>query len=126
MTEIWFDTVYNEEVYSVEVRVMVVLGTPWSEVTPDYRVLLNRILQSVGHSLESVRIIDQNPLDISAWPEKPARVIAFVPPPKGVAVYEPVSVGQTSILFSEPFEILAGDNTSKRKLWDALKGLFSA
>lgn len=57
---------------------------------------------------------------------KASFLIAFVPPAKGIPVYEAVEADSCKMLFSDPLEKLAGDDTSKRKLWNGLKAMFSA
>ncbi len=119
-----FGSTYLEEVYAVPALVTIVLGIPWSQIKEEHTLLLSKILQSVQLSLESVRIVYQPQLDISRWSEKPSKLIAFLPPPKGLATYEVIQTGDTSIIFSDTLEILNADDAVKRKLWNALKSHF--
>ncbi len=119
-----FKTIYSEEVYSIPSPVTVVFGVPWKDVKEDDKQLLSKILQAVRLSLDAVRFIHQPHLDLSAWTEKPRRMIAFVPPPKGLSAYEVIQTGETSVIFSDPLEILNTDDAAKRKLWNTLKTLF--
>jgi hypothetical protein len=121
-----FSVIYPEETYQVPLPVTVLIDTPWSELPEELQVLLNKILQAVGQSMASVRILQQATADVSTLVEKPQRVIAFVPPAKGVPLYETVEAGGCKMLFSDPLEKLAGDDASKRKLWNGLKSMFSA
>lgn len=121
-----FRNTYIEEVYWAPLMTTVVIPCSWNEVKEEQRQLLSRILQAVNLSLESVRIMYQQSLDLSSWSEKPKRLIAFVTPPKGLSLYETVQVGKTSMIFSDPLDILNTDDTAKRKLWSALKTLFPA
>ena len=121
-----FATIYAEEVYSIASPVTIVISVPWSQITEDHRQLLQKILQAVRHSLDSVRIIHQNKFDASAWNEKPSKVVAFIEPPKGLTAYEVIQTGETDVVFSDPLAQLISDDTSKRKLWGALKSLFQA
>lgn len=119
-------TIYQEEVYTVPAPVTVVLDKPWSAVEADQSQLLGKILQAVRLSPEAVRIIQQASFDLSVFEEKPKRMIAFMKPPKGLALYEVIVTGETSVVFSEDLEILIRDDAAKRKLWNTLKTLFSA
>ena len=119
-----FKTIYSEEVYSVPTPVTVVLGAPWKEMKEGDQQLLSKILQAVRLSLDAVRFIYQPHFDLSAWSEKPQRMIAFVPPPKGLSAYEVIQTGETSVIFSDPLEFLNTDDAAKRKLWNTLKTLF--
>ena len=119
-----FKTIHPEEVYSVPPPVTIVIGVPWSELKQGHRELLSKILLAVKHSIDSVRIVHQSMLDLSAWVEKPTHLIAFLSPPKGLAPYEVIQADETSLVISDPFEILIEDEAAKRKLWVALKALF--
>lgn len=121
-----FKTIYQEEVYSVPVPVTVVLSKPWQDMGPDQRQLLAKILQAIRLSPEAVRIIQQASFDLSGFEEKPKRMIAFIAPPKGLSLYEVITTGQTSVVFSDDLEFLNRDDAAKRKLWNTLKAFFSA
>jgi DNA polymerase III psi subunit len=121
-----FKTIYQEEVYSVQVPVTVVLNKAWKDVPTDQRLLLAKILQAVKLSTEAVRIIQQTSFDLSGFVEKPKRMIAFMTPPKGLSPYEVIVTGETSVVFSDGLEMLNQDDAAKRKLWNTLKSFFSA
>ena len=120
------ENIFLEEIYQVPSKITVIISQPWSNLKEDQRLLLSKILQSVKLSLESVRIIHQSTFDMTILGEKPSRTVAFITPPKGLALYEVIQTGETSMIFSDPFETLITDDASKRKLWSALKTLFSA
>ncbi len=119
-----FDTTYLEDIYQVPCRTFIIVASPWSELEEEQRSLLSKILQAVRLSLESVRIIYQSNFDLASFEEKPERMIAFVTPPKGLASYEVIQTGETSVIFSDPLEFLNTDDAAKRKLWNTLKTLF--
>jgi DNA polymerase III psi subunit len=121
-----FKTTYTEEVYSIPPPPTVVLGSPWNELKQEQQILLSKILQSVKLSLDAVRIVHQTTLDLSCWNEKPHRLLAFVAPPKGVSLYEIIQTGETAVIFADPLEVLHADDGSKRKLWNALKSLYTS
>src|SRR5215218_3189836 len=83
-----FKSTFNEEVYDIAVPLTVVIGVPWASLKDEQVDLLSKILVAVGKALGGVRIIHQDPFDMSAWSEKPGRAIAFVAPPRGLARYE--------------------------------------
>lgn len=121
-----YQTIYPEETYVVPVPVTVVIDLPWPQLSDELRLLLNNILKAVGQSTASVRILQQATADVSTLIEKPPFLIAFLPPAKGIPVYEAVEVDGCKMLFSAPLEKLAGDEVSKRQLWNGLKAMFSA
>lgn len=115
---------YQEEVYRIESPVLVILDTRWADVTVEARELLSKILSAVNCSLDSVRIVYQETLDLSSLPDVPLKVIAFVKAPKGVAVNEKISTPKTDMVVSEALSVLLADEAAKRKFWAALKTLF--
>lgn len=121
-----FSTIYPEETYLVPAPVTVVIDARWSQLPEEQRLLLNKILQSVGQSTASVRILQQATADVSTLIEKPRFLIAFLSPARGIPLYEAVEADGCKMMFSDPLEKLAGDDTSKRKLWNGLKAMFSA
>ncbi len=126
MTDPALINIYFEEIYQVLPKTTIMISTPWSEVKDDQRLLLSNILLAVKLSLDSVRIIHQSQFDLMSLEEKPSRMIAFLAPPKGLALYEVIHTGETSVVFSEPLENLNLDDGAKRKLWSSLKALFPA
>ncbi|HRI78276.1 MAG TPA: hypothetical protein PLR06_01970 [Cyclobacteriaceae bacterium] len=119
-----FTAIYPEEVYTIPIPVIVITGDPWTKLTDEHKQLLNKILLSVRQSLTSVRIIHQSEFDVSVLPEKPARIVAFINPPKGLTTYEVIQTGETSVVFAGPLPQLITDEPARRKLWGALKTHF--
>lgn len=124
MTDTEFKIIYPEETYVVPPRVTVILDVPWSSLSSGDTVLLAKILGAVRLSLEAVRIVHQPALDLASWKEKPARILAFVKPPAGIAKYEVIQTDKTAMIISDSLAVLGGDEASKRKLWNALSALF--
>ena len=126
MTDAGFENIYFEEIYQIPSKTTIIISNPWSEVKVEQRSLLFNILLAFKLSLDSVRIIHQSQFDLMSLKEKPSRMIAFVAPPKGLALYEVIHTGETSVVFSDPLENLNSDDVAKRKLWNSLKALFPA
>ena len=124
MTTEQFNSIYCEEVYSVKPPVTIVLGKSWQDQKQEERQLLSKILQAVRLSIDRVRVLHQTKLDLSEWSAKPSQVIAFVPPPKGVGLYEVIQTESSSIIFSDPPNDLMNNEAAKKKLWLALQALF--
>ena len=116
--------IYTEEVYLIPPPVSVVIGEPWGQLPDEQRQLLNKILQAVRQSLESVKIIYQPEYNAMEWNERPVRIVSFTKPPKGLTLYEVIQTGETAVVFSDPLSQLITDDVAKRKLWSALKSLF--
>lgn len=119
-----FHTTYTEEVYAISEPVTVIIDTPWETVSSECRELLSKILGAVRCSPEMVRIVYQPKLDLTAWQAPPQRLIVFVQPPAGIALYELIQSPKSDMVISEPLSALLTNDASKRKLWEALKTLF--
>ena len=116
--------IYTEELYRISTPLTVVISVPWSQLPENQRQLLSKILQAIQLGIESVRVVHQLTFDLNELPGKPKHIIGFLPPPKGISAYELYRTDQTTIVFADSLDHLLEDQTSKRKLWDALKQLF--
>jgi len=116
--------IYQEEVYRVKLTTIILLPCPWADVTEAQRQPLEKILLGLGLSLEAVRIVHQTAIDLSAFAEKPERMIIFHTPPKPLALYEVHAIGETQVVFAGGLDIFNQDEVTKRKFWNALKTLF--
>ena len=126
MTDSLFTSTFTEEVYSFRHPLTVVLDKPWREQPEPNREALIKLLAAVGHRPESVRMVHQDTLDLSAWREMPAKLVAFVTPPSGVALNEKISTPTTEMVVTEPLDVLLSDEGVKRKFWAAFRSLFPA
>ncbi|MDZ4715740.1 MAG: hypothetical protein SH819_09750 [Cytophagales bacterium] len=126
MNEAIFGALFQEEIYSIPVSPVVVLDTPWSDVAAEDKTLLFKILGATKLSPDAFRIVHQPSFDLSQWNEKPSRLLAFVNPPPGMALYERIEAPGTTLIISEPLAVLAASEPNKRKLWKALQELFPA
>ena len=126
MNTLAFETIFQEAVYQVDPPLTIIIDCPWSELNEDQRLLLNKILKAIGRALEGVNIVQQSTFNLAVFPQKPSHVIAFMTPPKGLAPYEAIVSGGTSVVFSDALAILNKDDDAKRKLWNTLKTLFSS
>ena len=87
-----YQTIYPEETYVVPVPVAVVIDLPWPQLSDELRLLLNNILKSCWsvHSIRpGIAASHRRCIDID---RKPRFLIAFLPPAKGIPVYEAVEV----------------------------------
>ena len=126
MTSSLFSTTYTEEVYSFRPSLVVILDKPWDAQPEANREALVKLLAAVGHRPDSVRMVCQETLDLSAWAEMPSRLVAFVTPPAGVVLHEKISTPTTEMVITEPLDVLLTDEGVKRKFWGAFKSLFPA
>jgi len=114
---------YNEELYLIREKTMVILSKTWSEVSEGEKEQLQKILQALKLSIASVQIIHQPRLDLNELHPQPARMIYFGDPVPGLSLYECIKA-QGTIVLAPHLSLLIGDATGKQKLWVALKQLF--
>lgn len=117
---------YPEEIYAFTPSFVVVLDKPWDAQPEANREALIKLLGAVGHRPDSVRMVCQEKLDLSAWAEMPSRLVAFVTPPPGIVLNEKISTPTTDMVITEPLGVLLTDEGVKRKFWTAFKSLFPA
>ncbi|MFM8912785.1 MAG: hypothetical protein ACKOE6_07720 [Flammeovirgaceae bacterium] len=118
------EATYSETLYRITPRVTVVIGTAWPTLGEAEKTLLTKILSAVKLSLDSVTIRYQQKLDLSAWAEKPAKVLCFTAA-DGLPKNELLPAGQSAVVVSLPLAELVADDDAKKKLWSALKQMFA-
>ena len=120
-----FDTLYPEGLFVISPAPTIILDQPWDEITVAEKTLLGKILSAIRQSLDAVTIKYQDSLDLSAWTEKPSRVIYFGKPVKGIPLYETVEANGVAITASENLKALSTNEEARKKLWQALKKQFA-
>src|SRR5689334_4792261 len=118
-------SVFTEELYRIDKKTFVVTTEPWDAVAESEKLLLQKILQAVGLSLEAVVITHQPALDVSVIQSRAARIIYFGAAVSGVNPFEPTTIDGVPAIVSLPLNQLQTDAASKQKLWTGLKGLFN-
>lgn len=117
--------IYTEELYRLRTAPTVIISKPWDAVTSAELELLNKILSALRLSLNQIKIRHQPTLDLGSWAEKPTHVLFFGPLPAGITYYELIQVKEVSLVASEDLHTLLGNEAARKKLWAALKQLFS-
>jgi hypothetical protein len=117
--------IYTEELYSIQPLPTVVITKPWPEVKDDEKEQLIKILSALKLPIERVTIKFQPAFDLSGWKEKPDKLIYFGSLPAGIAYYEVIDVNGVSLVASESLEALLADEPARKRLWGALRQLFS-
>ena len=119
-----FEYLYQEELYVVRSRTLVLINKEWNEFTEEQRILLSKILASVKLSLSSVQVLKRGDLSVSDLMSlNPQRVISF-----GVQIspiqklYEFVPLDGIPIIVSDALDQL--DDLKKKNLWVALRQMF--
>jgi len=119
------NTIFTEELYLIKPAPTIILTKPWMQITVAERDQLSKILTALKLSLERVTIIYQPKLDLAALVVKPEQVIYFGPLPAGLTHYERIEADNIALVASEELEQLLTNDPARKKLWLALKQLFS-
>src|SRR5437016_9483864 len=93
-----FDSIYPEELFQISSPPAIIIDQPWETIIASERILLEKILAAIRHSLYSINVRYQATLDLSALIEKPKQVIYFGKPVKGIPLYEPVEANGVMIV----------------------------
>ena len=125
MDSILFESIYQEQLFSVAMPPTIIVNQPWEKITNEERTLLSKILGALRLSLESVSVKHQTTLNLSHWIQKPKHLIYFGDPVKGIQQYEVIDANGVSIVTSESLSDLQKNDASRKKLWLALKQQFS-
>lgn len=113
---------YQEELYHVTGKVLVVLARPWEQYTEDEKILLSRILGSVKLGSAAAHIIVQNPLSLESLKTyNISRVLVFGAT-TDINAYQTVQVQGFSVIRADDLRDL--DDQKKKNLWMALKTMF--
>ena len=118
--------IYNEELYQLPSRVIVLIPVAWTEISDEEKTLLGKILSAARLSLQGVQILhDKNVMIESLNVFNPGVIISFgVNVTPAVELYQPLNIGGIIIIRSDQLNAL--DDTKKKSLWGALKTLQSA
>jgi hypothetical protein len=118
------ENLYQEELYNIRGKVLVLIRKPWADIQEDERTLLGKILSSVKLSLSSVQVINRaefDAVDFTAY--RPACIIAFGSTLKNSnQTYEKIVRNDVAIVVADELDQL--DDIRKRNLWLTLKQLF--
>ena len=124
MAESVFESLYQEEIYLVRPRTLVLLDKPWNDISDEERTLLTKILGSVKLSLSSVQVLHRESADVNDLSAlNTERVIAFGTRLSPVhKQYEYVPVDGYHVIVSDSLSAL--DDARKKNLWLALRQMF--
>jgi hypothetical protein len=121
---------FQEEVYRLAPRVVVIIDMPWRDVKEAERQLLAKILGAIEIapqtklSLQAVQIVIQPELNLATLPFQPQQVIAFTRVPKGIPQLEVVTAGSCQVVAAPRLPELITQDDAKKRLWTALRAQF--
>jgi len=112
---------YQEEIYKINPKFLVVIDKPWPEVTGDEKILLEKILNALKLTLASVQILTRAEFSIEDFRAySPSFILAFGSKLRNSdTMYNEIKVNETTIVVSDALDQL--DETKKRNLWLTLR-----
>ncbi len=125
------ETIYQEELYHIELPAVVIITKAWNEISTEEKEQLQKIADALTKRispklrLDAFQIIQQAKFDLGAIHPAPARVIYFGPAISGLNQYELISVNQSKVVLSASLDELLKDEPARQKLWKALQQLFA-
>lgn len=118
------ESLYQEDLYQIPSRVLIILSRSWEEHTEDERAVLSKMLAALRLSLPAVQIITRKDFTVEDLaPLAPTKVLALGAVFKtSDKVYEHLTVNGVSVIAAEAINKL--DDLKKKNLWIALKKMF--
>ena len=119
-----FENLYQEELYVLPKRTLIVLDRQWHELTDEQTALLTRILGSVRLTPASVQFFTTANVAIEQLVGfNPERIISFGPVIVGViGLYQYTDVAGVPVICADSIDRL--DDPRKKRLWGALRQMF--
>ena len=120
-----FQYLYPEEIYKISSKVLIVIDKPWSEITGDENILLDKILKALKLSMASVQIQTRPEFSIEDFKIfAPSFILAFGSKLRNSdKMYEELQMDGTPIVVAEALDQL--DDVRKRNLWLTLRESFA-
>ena len=120
------ENLYQEELYKIKSKVLIVLSTAWPEISDEEIILLGKILNAVKLSLAAVQIVTRTEFAVEDFKRfQPTCIIVFGATLKdSTKMYENLSIGGISIVVADELRHL--DDSRKKNLWLTLKQVFDA
>lgn len=116
---------YQEDLYNIRGKVVVVLPDAWEKVNEADRNVLIRMINAVRINFAAVTVIQRTSLsatDLQVF--APEKVLVFgVPVSPLPTLYTLSSLGETPLIAADKLENL--DDAKKKILWGALKQMFA-
>ncbi|HEX5169322.1 MAG TPA: hypothetical protein VFW11_09110 [Cyclobacteriaceae bacterium] len=116
---------FQEEIYSLPQKPLVVIPVHWNDLNEESVRLLGKILAAVKLSASAVRVETLEKLEpISVEIDSPSHILLFgVPSIPEIDLYQPTSFQGIPVVAADALDAL--DDAKKKNLWAALKTMFS-
>lgn len=117
-------SLYQEDLYRIPGKVLIVLSKDWTSVTADEQTTLTKMLAALRLNLAMVQIVTRQKFSIDdIAPLSPAKVLSFgLAPAEAPNLYEFTQVNGLPVLSAEAIDKL--DDAKKKTLWLELRKMF--
>lgn len=116
------ENLYTEDLYQITGKVVIVLSKSWSDILPEEKSQLSKILAALKLNLAAVQITEWQAFTAIAA-LCPTKVISFgVTLRPALKLYESESVDGINLIQADALDQL--NDVKKRTLWLALKPMF--
>ena len=120
-----FRTTFQEEIFQIKQKPIVVINETWEELGDKERELLTKIISALKISIDAITVVSQPTLQITSYYNKTNKLIYFGELPSGVLHYEMLESGDVSFICSESLTQLIDNEPARKQLWQGLRRLFS-
>lgn len=120
-----FKSVFQEEVYSIKPKLVIVIENSWQTLSEQEREQLKKIIGALKISFESIQIAIQSDFKISSFEHRTDKLIYFGSNPGDFANYQQHTFSGISFICSEGLSQLLINESTRKQLWIGLKNMFT-
>lgn len=121
-----FESVFQEEVYFIKPKLVIVIENPWQSLNEPEIELLKKIIGALKISLESIQLVSQSHLKISSFEKRTNKLIYFGANAGDFANYQTHTFSDITFICSEALSQLLINEVARKQLWAGLKNMFLA
>jgi len=121
-----FESVFQEEVYSIKPKLVIVIENSWHLLSEQEKELLKKIIGALKISLESIQIVSQSDFKISSFENRTEKLLYFGANAGEFANYQQHTFSGISFICAEALSNLLLNEAARKQLWTGLKNMFTA
>jgi DNA polymerase III psi subunit len=120
-----FATTFQEEIFQIRPKPVVVIDVTWEKLGEKERELLTKIISALRISVDSITIVSQTTLTINSFIGKAHKLIYFGDSKTEISRYEVIESDGLSYICSDSLTQLLENEPARKQLWTGLRKLFS-
>jgi hypothetical protein len=117
-----FQSVFQEEIYSLRPHLTVVINRAWPDLKEQEKEQLTKIIAALKN-VHSVDVVTQPTLNIAYFKGRTQYVIYFGEVPAGIAYYQVMEAEGIRFICSESLSQLITNESLRKQLWVGLQPL---